>query len=112
MGYFDSDDALHVLGRISTLIKTESGEKIQTEDVEDAYAQESAIREIAVPEKKGKLVALIVPGGTAHGEEERDGVGRAVVAQPTNLPGDQLTWDIAIKRNSLLRPRLDKLHAE
>src|SRR5205807_418320 len=38
MGYFDDHDELHVLGRISTLIKTESGEKIQTEDVEDAYA--------------------------------------------------------------------------
>ena len=55
MGYFDNDGNLHLLGRLSTLIKTESGEKIQTEDVETAYTEESAIREIGVLEKKGKL---------------------------------------------------------
>ena len=37
IGYFDGD-FLYVLGRVSTLIKTESGEKIQTEDIEAAYA--------------------------------------------------------------------------
>ncbi|PYI86722.1 MAG: hypothetical protein DMF09_00740 [Verrucomicrobia bacterium] len=39
MGYFDDSDELHILGRISTLIKTESGEKVQTEDLEEAYAR-------------------------------------------------------------------------
>src|SRR5207237_3701937 len=48
MGYFDSHDELHVLGRISTMIKTERGEKIKTEDVVDAAVDESAHREIAV----------------------------------------------------------------
>src|SRR6266536_4158797 len=42
MGYFDADSNLHLLERLSTLIKTESGEKIQTEDVEAAYAESPA----------------------------------------------------------------------
>ena len=53
-----------VLGRLSTLIKTESGEKIQTEDIEAAYESATGIREIGVLEKRGKLVALIVPERT------------------------------------------------
>src|SRR5213079_747790 len=96
MGYFDSDDELHVLGRISTLIKTESGEKIQTEDVEDAYAEESAISEIGVLEKKGKLVGLIVPGGTAHGEGGKDAVRKAVEGASKRLPSHQRISDYAI----------------
>src|SRR5256886_2312911 len=109
MGYFDSDDELHVLGRISTLIKTESGEKIQTEDVEDAYAEESAIREIGVLEKKGKLVALIVPGGTAHGDEGKDAVRKAVEAASKQLPSHQRISDYAITPDALPRTRLGKI---
>src|SRR5436190_9108203 len=109
MGYFDSDDELHVLGRISTLIKTESGEKIQTEDVEDAYAEESAIREIGVLEKKGKLVALIVPGGTAHGDEGKDAVRKAAEAASKQLPSHQRISDYAITPDALPRTRLGKI---
>src|SRR5438552_9075781 len=109
MGYFDSDDELHVLGRISTLIKTESGEKIQTEDVEDAYAEESAIREIGVLEKKGKLVELIVPGGTAHGDEGKDAVRKAVEAASKQLPSHQRISDYAITPDALPRTRLGKI---
>src|SRR5438552_391339 len=109
MGYFDSDDELHVLGRISTLIKTESGEKIQTEDVEDAYVEESAIREIGVRAKKGKLVALIVPGGTAHGDEGKDAVRKAVEAASERLPSHQRISDYAITPDALPRTRLGKI---
>ena len=109
MGYFDSDDELHVLGRISTLIKTESGEKIQTEDVEDAYAEESAIREIGVLEKKGKLVALIVSGGTAHGDEGKDAVRKAVEAASKQLPSHQRISGYAITPDALPRTRLGKI---
>src|SRR5438093_2661721 len=109
MGYFDDSDELHVLGRISTLIKTESGEKVQTEDVEDAYAEESAIREIGVLEKKGKLVALIVSGGTAHGDEGKDAVRKAVEAASKQLPSHQRISDYAITPDALPRTRLGKI---
>jgi long-chain acyl-CoA synthetase len=85
MGYFDNDGYLFVLGRISTLIKTESGEKIQTEDVETAYTGESAIREIGVLEKGGKLVALVVPERVGA-EEATDAVRGALEAASKRLP--------------------------
>src|SRR5438477_4532840 len=109
MGYFDSRDELHVLGRISTLIKTESGEKIQTADVEDAYAEEPTIREIVMREKKGKLAALIVPGGTAHGDEGKDAVRKAVEAASKQLPSHQRISDYAITPDALPRTRLGKI---
>jgi long-chain acyl-CoA synthetase len=109
LGYFDDKDELRVLGRISTLIKTESGEKIQTEDVEDVYAEESAIREIGVLEKKGKLIGLIVPRGTARGKEAKDAVRKAVEAASKRLPSHQRISDYAMTSDALPRTRLGKI---
>src|SRR5436309_546323 len=109
MGYFDDSDELHVLGRISTLIKTESGEKVQTEDLEEAYAEESAIREIGVLEKKGKLVALIVPKQAGRGDETKDAVRKAVEAASKRLPSHQRISDYAITPDALPRTRLGKI---
>jgi len=107
MGYFDADSNLHLLGRLSTLIKTESGEKIQTEDVEAAYAEESAIREIGVLEKKGKLVALVVPKKT--GSDAKDTVRKAVETASKRLPSHQRISDYAITPDALPRTRLGKI---
>ena len=74
------------LGRLSTLIKTESGEKVQTEDVEAAYATESAIREIGAPEKRGKLVALIVPERAACGDGVDAAEHAAIETASRDLP--------------------------
>jgi long-chain acyl-CoA synthetase len=107
MGYFDNDGNLHLLGRLSTLIKTESGEKIQTEDVEEAYAEESAIREIGVLEKKGKLVALVVPKQT--GSDAKDTVRKAIETASKRLPSHQRISDYAITADALPRTRLGKI---
>jgi len=109
MGYFDDDSNLHLLGRLSTLIKTESGEKIQTEDVEAAYAEESVIREIGVLEKKGKLVALVVPKQTARGEEAKDSVRKAVQIASKRLPSHQRISDYVITADALPRTQLGKI---
>src|SRR5438552_1255229 len=107
MGYFDDDGSLHLLGRLSTLIKTESGEKIQTEDVEEAYAEESAIRDIGVLEKKGKLVALVVPKQT--GSDAKDAVRKAVETASKRLPSHQRISDYALTPDALPRTRLGKI---
>src|SRR6266700_257842 len=107
MGYFDNDGNLHLLGRLSTLIKTESGEKIQTEDVETAYAEESAIREIGVLEKKGKLVALVVPKQT--GSDAKDAVRIAIETASKRLPSHQRISEYAITPDALPRTRLGKI---
>jgi acyl-CoA synthetase (AMP-forming)/AMP-acid ligase II len=51
IGHFE-DGFLYVAGRLSTLIKTESGEKVQTEDVESAYAKEAGNSRYRHPRKK------------------------------------------------------------
>src|SRR5205814_709211 len=109
MGYLDDDGYLHVLGRISTLIKTESGEKIQTEDVEAAYAEESAFREIGVLEEKGKLVAVVVPKQTGGGDQGKDAVRAAIETASKPLPSHQRISDYAITHDALPRTRLGKI---
>ncbi|PYK58774.1 MAG: hypothetical protein DME43_10465 [Verrucomicrobia bacterium] len=108
LGYFDDDGELHLLGRLSTLIKTESGEKIQTEDVEAAYAEESAIREIGVLGEKGKLVALIVPD-RASSDDGKEAMRKAVETASRRLPSHQRISDYAITRDALPRTRLGKI---
>ena len=109
MGYFDDDDNLHILGRISTLIKTESGEKIQTEDVEAAYAEEFAIREIGVLEKGGKLVAVIVPKHAGRGDDAKATVRKAIESASKRLPSHQRISEYAITPDALPRTRLGKI---
>jgi long-chain acyl-CoA synthetase len=109
MGYFDDGENLHVLGRISTLIKTESGEKVQTEDLEAAYAEEAAIREIGVLEKGGKLVAVILPKQARRGDDANDAVRAAVEAASKRLPSHQRISDYAITFDALPRTRLGKI---
>src|SRR6266566_2089478 len=108
LGYFGDNGELHLLGRLSTLIKTESGEKIQTEDVEAAYAEESAIREIGVLGEKGKLVALIVPD-RASSDDGKDAVRKAVEKTSKRLPSHQRISDYAITPDALPRTRLGKI---
>jgi long-chain acyl-CoA synthetase len=109
MGYLDDDGYLHVLGRISTLIKTESGEKIQTEDVEAVYAEESAIREIGVLEKGGKLVALVVPKQADRADKTKDTVRKAIETASKRMPSHQRISDYAITPDALPRTRLGKI---
>ncbi|MGZ5024910.1 MAG: AMP-binding protein, partial [Chthoniobacterales bacterium] len=108
IGYFD-DGFLHVTGRISTLIKTESGEKVQTEDVESAYAKEAAIREIGVLEKNGKLVALIVPERAACGDDIEAAVRAAIESTSRRLPTYERISDYALTNDALPHTRLGKI---
>src|SRR6266487_2156594 len=103
MGYLDDNNNLHILGRISTMIKTESGEKIQTEDVEAAYAEEFAIREIGVLEKGGKLVAVIVPKHSGRGDDAKAALRKAVETASKRLPSHQRISEYAITPDALPR---------
>jgi long-chain acyl-CoA synthetase len=109
IGYFDDDGFLHLTGRLSTLIKTESGEKVQTEDVESAYAREPAIREIGVLERQGKLVALIVPERAACGNEIDAAVRAALESASRKLPTYERISDYALTNDALPHTRLGKL---
>ena len=108
LGYLN-DGFLYLSGRISTLIKTESGEKIQTEDVESAYAKEPVIREIGILERQGKLVALIVPERAEAGEEIETAIRTALEHASRSLPSYERISDFALTNDALPRTRLGKL---
>lgn len=60
LGYLHREE-LHVLGRISSLIVTPSGKKIDPEELEDHYSRDPIIKEIGIVQSDGKLKAVVVP---------------------------------------------------
>jgi long-chain acyl-CoA synthetase len=109
LGFMDDEGNLHLLGRVSTLIVTEGGKKVQPDDVEEAYAEEKAIREIGVLQKDGKLVALIVPVGK-HGEQNVEhAIREAIERVSRRLPPYQRVSDYALTREAIQRTRLGKI---
>src|SRR5207244_4085697 len=83
--------------------------KVQPEDVEEAYAEEKAIREIGVLQKDGKLVALIVPAGK-HGEQNiEQAVREAIERVSRRLPPYQRVSEYALTRDAIQRTRLGKI---
>ena len=109
LGFMDNEGNLHLLGRVSTLIVTEGGKKVQPDDVEEAYAEEKAIREIGVLQKDGKLVALIVPAGK-QGEQNVERVIREAIERVSRrLPPYQRVSDYALTREVIQRTRLGKI---
>ena len=107
LGFFDAHRELHLTGRISSLIVTEGGEKIQPEDLEAVYAECPGVREIGVLQWDGKLVAVIVPGmepGVA-GIEIR-GALRSIYRR---LPTYQRLSGVMITREPLERTTLGKI---
>jgi len=110
MGVFDDEGFLHILGRISTLIVTESGEKVQPEEVEATYEQEDAIEEIGVLEEAGEVVALVLPAQRDRDPAEvEDAVREAMNAAAQELPSYARVGDFVLTREALPRTRLGKL---
>ncbi len=113
LGYFDEQDCLHVTGRTSTMIVSESGENIQPDSIEEAYEQESAIKEIAVFEKDRNLVAIIVPELdelNAKGYKEiEEIIGDCIASRSKSLPSYQRVTNFVISQEALPRTRLGKV---
>lgn len=110
LGFVDDDGFLYITGRKGTMIVTESGENVQPDDVENAYAKHRAIREIGVLGQDGRLVALIVPETTqASGDDLADAIEQAVETQSRNLPSYQRLAQFRLTRESLPRTRLGKI---
>lgn len=113
LGRLDDEGYLYIASRATDLIVLPNGEKVLPEDVEAVYEQSGIIREVAVLEQEGVLVALVVPdeealraGGTAHIEgqlrEDIDRLGR-------RLRSFQRVTRIAIARSALPRSPIGKL---
>lgn len=113
LGYLDDEGYLYVTGRASTLIVTEGGKNVQPEDVEEVYNKSSAIQEIGVLQRSGRLVAVIVPEvGEIRRREDGDAekaIREAVEEGSKHLPSYQRLSDYAITREPLEYTQLGKL---
>ena len=113
LGYFDEGGYLYITGRANTLLVLEGGKKVQPEDVEEAYQESAAIREIGVLQKDAKLVALVVPkAGAARkgsGSEADAAIHEAIKERSKHLPSYQRISDLAITHEPLPRTRLGKI---
>jgi long-chain acyl-CoA synthetase len=112
LGHFDSDGYLYIDGRAATLIVTEGGEKVQPEQVEEAYQESPILREVGVLQHEGRLVALIVPDVEEvrrRGEEVAPAVRAAVAERSRGLASYQRIGDYTLTRQALPRTHLGKI---
>jgi len=109
LGFFKGDQ-LHVIGRASSTIVMEGGEKIQPEDVEDKIAKQPGIAEIGLLQVEHKLVALIVPDLKVIGDKDaKSAVASAVKAASADLASYLQITDFAITADPLPRTNLGKI---
>jgi long-chain acyl-CoA synthetase len=112
LGFIDHDGFLHVTGRRKEILVLGGGTKVDPEELERIYGRAPQIREIAVLEEQGALVALVYPDtkriralGTLN---LREGV-RVVLAQAArDLPQWQRLSGFALIDQPLPRTRLGK----
>lgn len=113
LGYLDDGGPLYITGRVSTVMVTESGENIQPDEVEAAYAEHPVIREIGVFETGGALKALAVTDMEAvrdAGETDpREAVQHAITERSQELPSYMGLSDVRVTFQSLPRTRLGKI---
>lgn len=112
LGHFDMDGYLYLHGRAKTMIITESGEKVQPDEIEEAYASLPAIAEIGVFFEDGRLKGLIVPDLAEIGRQGgsiEEAVREAVETGSGPLPSFKTLSEYAVSREALSRTRLGKI---
>jgi len=112
IGRLDRDGFLYVSGRAGDTLVLGGGKKVDPEVLEKIYAQSRYIREIAVLEQDGRLVALIVPaldavraGGAIHLDTA---IRVELASRARALPSHERLSGFAIVRQPLPRTRLGK----
>ncbi len=111
-GRIDADGYLHVVGRLKELIVLADGKNVTPDIVEPVYAANPFIREFALLERKGDLVALVVPNldairGAGSGNIEQV-IRVALIQASQSLPSFQRLSGYAIVREALPKTRLGK----
>jgi long-chain acyl-CoA synthetase len=112
LGGIDDDGYVYVNGRLKELIVLGGGKKVFPEELEKRYGSSPFIREIAVLERKGALVAFVVPDAEAirhSGNTSVEAVVRVALASAAQgLPSHERLSGFAIARQALPRTRLGK----
>ena len=112
LGYVDRDGFLFVTGRAKEVIVLGGGKKVNPEDLERIYGSAPEIREIAILEDSGALVALVRPDSVklhARGAMNiRDGTRIVLAETALDLPFYQRLSGFAVTDQPLPRTRLGK----
>jgi long-chain acyl-CoA synthetase len=112
LGYIDADGYLYVTGRAKEMIVLGGGKKVFPEPLEKIYGASPYVREIAVLERSGNLVALVRPDVDAIraiGVTLLDDPIRIWFAQVSQrLPPYQRLSGFALIEEALPRTRLGK----
>lgn len=112
LGRLDQDGYLHITGRVKELIVLAGGKNISPENLEAHYAQVPYVREIAVLERRGALVALVRPNLDAlrqAGTSRIDQALRMALSESAqSLPSFQRLSGFALVNEPLPRTRLGK----
>ncbi len=66
IGTIDPDGYVTITGRIKEMIVLGGGKNVYPEEVEKVYADNESIRELAVLEQSGALVAVVLPNFRSH----------------------------------------------
>jgi long-chain acyl-CoA synthetase len=111
LGRLDPDGNLVVTGRVKEMIVLGGGKNVFPEEVEKALARPE-FKEIAVTEKAGALVALVLPDlariGAGPNTRAADVVRVALTEAARALPHWQRPAGVALVREPLPRTRLGK----
>lgn len=113
LGRLDEDGFLFVTGRVKEQIVLSGGDTVSPEDVEARYLAAPVISEIAVLERDGALVAVIVPDVAEIAKKEvsnpRKAVSIAVASVAQGLPSTWRLSGFVLSQAPLPRTRLMKL---
>jgi long-chain acyl-CoA synthetase len=111
-GRVDDDGYVYVGGRLNEMIVLGGGKKIFPEELEKRYGASQFIHEIAVLERRGALVALVMPDAAAIRASTSMSVEAvvrvALAAAAQSLPSHERLSGFAISRQPLPRTRLGK----
>jgi len=111
LGYIDDDGYLYVVGRHKELIVLAGGKNIFPDEVEAVLGESELVREIAVLEHEGRLVALVVPEPAAlrGGDDPTRRLRDALADLSRRLPAHARIGDLAITTQGLPRTQIGKL---
>ncbi|MBS1994927.1 MAG: AMP-binding protein [Cyanobacteria bacterium SZAS LIN-2] len=109
LGYFRGEQ-LHVVGRASSTIVMEGGEKIQPDDIEDKLSKLAGISEVGLLQKDHKLVALVVPDPAAlAGQDARSVIAAHLKEAARGAASYLAVTDFAVTDEPLPRTNLGKI---
>jgi long-chain acyl-CoA synthetase len=113
LGFIDAERYVHIVGRVKEMIVLGGGKNVFPEELEKHYGADAAIKEIAILERQGALVALAVPDEAAIAATGSpridDAVRVALGTAAQRLPSYQRLAGYAVTREALPRTRLGKI---